>query len=181
MRSRRSWPLFTAACGVALRRRDGQGDAVAFEKHVLVDGANVMYAWPALRALLRSDRDLAREQLVRAATVLHDAEQCRVTVVFDGRGAELSVRHPSGEATLTVIHTTAAVTADDVIEQMVGQSRQPRACVVITADAAERACVTALGADVLAPADLAEWVARAEGRVSGALRRLQAEGKERRR
>ncbi len=68
------------------------------QKHLLVDGSNIMNAWPELRALLPGDRDTARARLSRAVRILHDLEQVRVTVVFDGRGTELSVEQPGGQA-----------------------------------------------------------------------------------
>ena len=33
---------------------------MASAKHLLVDGPNILHAWPELRALLRRDRDAAR-------------------------------------------------------------------------------------------------------------------------
>jgi len=43
--------------------RTGQAHAVAFEKHLLVDGANILHAWPDLQALGARDKDAARAQL----------------------------------------------------------------------------------------------------------------------
>jgi hypothetical protein len=50
---------------------------VAFEKHLLIDAANVIHAWPELRALLKRDRDAARSQLIQCAGAVHDAESVR--------------------------------------------------------------------------------------------------------
>ena len=47
------------------------------QKHLLVDGSNIMHAWPELRALLAGDRDTARARLSRAVRILHDLEQVR--------------------------------------------------------------------------------------------------------
>ncbi len=137
---------------------------VSFSRHLLVDGSNVMNAWPELRAALKRDRDAARGLLVRLLTPIHDAEGVRVTVVFDGRGPELSLEHPAAEHTLSVIHTPAGTTADDVIEQLVANATDASACVVASDDRAERETVSASGAAPISSADLLAWVARATSR-----------------
>ncbi len=134
---------------------------MADSRHLLVDGSNVMHAWPELRALLPDGRDAARARLTEAVGVLHDLEGLRVTLVFDGRGAQLAAEQPSGAATFARLHTPAGVTADDAIIQLVGQARRPADCVVATDDRGERQAVEALGAAVISAADLAGWVGRA--------------------
>jgi len=152
----------------ALIRRAGRAGclAVAFEKHLLVDGANLLHAWPELRALLKRDREAARSQLVRRLGAVHDAEQMRVTLVFDGRGEELTVERPSGHVTFSVLHTPSSLTADDVIEQLVGKAADASLCYVATGDQAERQTIEAAGAVWVPPADLAAWLARAETRIA---------------
>jgi predicted RNA-binding protein with PIN domain len=144
------------------------------QKHLLVDGSNIMHAWPELRALLPGDRDTARARLSQAVRVLHDGEQLRVTIVFDGRGSELSVEQPGGQATFAHVYTPGGTTADDVIAQLVGQAREPSDCLVATDDRGERQAIETLGAAGLSSADLASWVRRAE-------QRQQAQLQERRR
>jgi predicted RNA-binding protein with PIN domain len=169
-----AWPSAVPPCAT---RGTGHAARVAFEKHLLVDGANLLHAWPELRALLRRDRDSARAQLVRQLGSIHDAEQVRVTAVFDGRGTELIIETPQGESCVTfrVLYTSSNLTADDVIEQLVGRAADAGLYYVATGDQAERQTVAALGATVVSPEELAQWVARAEQRltahVSGLRRR----------
>jgi uncharacterized protein len=145
---------------------------VAFEKHLLIDAANVIHAWPELHALMKRDRDAARSQLIQRAGAVHDAESVRVTVVIDGRGPEIVVEHPSQLATLTVIYTPSSMTADDVIEKMVGRSTDASLCEVATGDQAERSTIEAMGAVWLPPADLLARVERAERRVGSKVAEL---------
>jgi len=139
---------------------------VSFEKHLLVDAANVLHAWPESRALLKRDRNAARSQLVRRLGAVHDAESVRVTLVVDGRGREIVIEHPSQLATFAVVYTPSSLTADDVIEQMVGRSADPSLCEVATGDQAERNTIEATGATWVPTADLLARVERAEQRVS---------------
>lgn len=145
---------------------------MAFEKHLLVDGANLLHAWPELRALMKRDRNAARSQFVQRLGAVHDAEQTRVTVVFDGRGDELVVERPSGHVTFSILYTPSSLTADDVIEQLVGRAADASLCHVATGDQAERQTIEATGAVWVPPADLAAWVGRAEARVASDVKGL---------
>jgi predicted RNA-binding protein with PIN domain len=156
-----------AKAGLVGLSRTGQARAVAFEKHLLVDGANILHAWPDLRALAARDKDAARAQLSQALRVLHDTEGWRITLVFDGRGAELVVEQPGQHATFAHVFTPDALTADSVIEQLVGSAADPTACTVATADRAEQQTVAALGATGCSPGELRAWCDRAAGRQAG--------------
>lgn len=145
---------------------------MAFEKHLLVDGANLLHAWPELRTLMKRDRNAARSRLVQRLGAVHDAEQTRVTVVFDGRGDELVVERPSGHVTFSVLYTPSSLTADDVIEQLVGRAADASLCRVATGDQAERQTIEATGAIWVPPADLEAWVGRAEARVASEVKGL---------
>jgi predicted RNA-binding protein with PIN domain len=157
----------SAKAGLVELSRTGQARAVAFEKHLLVDGANILHAWPDLRALAARDKDAARAQLSQTLRALHDTEGWRVTIVFDGRGAELVVEQPGAHATFAHVFTPGAVTADSVIEQLVGSAADPATCTVATADRAEQQTVSALGAAWCSTDDLRAWCDRAAGRQAG--------------
>lgn len=137
---------------------------VGYEKHLLVDGSNILHAWPELRALLPRDRDTARARLSQMLSVIHDAEQVRLTLVFDGRGSDLVVECPGGQQTFAHVYTPAGTTADDIIEQLVGKAADPAVCMVATDDRAERQTTEATGAAGLSAAELRSWVERASQR-----------------
>ena len=134
---------------------------VVVEKHLLVDGANILHAWPELRALLRRERAAAQARLVGELAAIHDGEGVRVTVVFDGSGAELELTCPGGRQTFAVVRTPTGMTADDFIERWVGRAAAPETCWVATGDVGEGRTVAALGAQWISPEDLSAWVRRA--------------------
>lgn len=138
-------------------------DLVEFAKHLLVDGYNIAHAWPGLRRVLAKEgRDMARAQLVERIRVLHDFERMRVSIVFDGRGADIAIERPTPHATFSVLYTPGGMTADDLIEQLTVQSPRPAEVFVATADQAERDTIEAAGAQAISPEQLAEWVTRVE-------------------
>ncbi len=137
---------------------------VGSEKHLLVDGSNILHAWPELRALMKRDRDAARSRLSQALSAIHDEERVRVTLVFDGRGDDVIVEYPGASKKFVHIYTPAGTTADDVIEQLVGKAGDPANCHVATDDRAERQTIEATGAVGISAVDLAAWVERARQR-----------------
>ena len=134
---------------------------MGFEKHLLVDGSNILHAWPELRSLLKHDRDAARARLSQTISVIHDEEQTRLTLVFDGRGDDLTVEYPGKLKTFVHLYTPTGTTADDVIEQLVGKAGDPANYMVATDDRAERQTIEASGATGISASDLAAWVDRA--------------------
>ncbi len=143
--------------------------------HLLVDGSNVLQAWPETRALARRDREAAKALLLRRVAVLHDHAGWRVTVVFDGRGSELHVESVGGAADFACVHTPAGATADDVIERLVARSTEPASCLVATADQAERATVEASGGAWCPPEDLARRIDRMDTGRSRRIGRVNAD------
>ena len=158
----RRWARHCRWCCLGGDGRHG-GDRVEFAKHLLVDGYNIAHAWPDLRRVLATEgREVARARLVERVRILHDFERLRVSVVFDGRGADIVIERPTPHTTFSVVYTPGGMTADDLIEQLTVQAAQPRDVCVATADAAERDTIEAAGAQALSPEQLAAWVERAE-------------------
>lgn len=143
--------------------------------HLLIDGSNILHAWPELCALGRRDKNAARAQLVQRVAILAEPESMRVTVVFDGRGPDLTVEQPSALLPLAIIVTGSAQTADDVIEKLAARHVPPSEITVATGDGAERQLVISIGANVLSPDELAAWVGRAETGVGAQLAGLRRE------
>lgn len=130
-----------------------------------------MQAWGDTRTLARRNREAAKTLLIRHVSVLHDFLGWRVTVVFDGKGDDLSVESVGDAADFACVHTPAGVTADDIIEQLVGRALIPGDCLVATADQAERATVEAAGAAWCAPAELLRRIESADTRQGRAVAR----------
>lgn len=147
--------------------------AVSSIRHLIVDGANIVHAWPELRGLAKREHSAARTKLGQLLVHIHDDSELRVTLVFDGRGNEIVIDRPSEQTTFSVVYTPSTLTADDVIEHMVAHSSTPTECCVATDDNAERETVAALGAVTMRSEDLAEWVKRAQSHQASALEKLR--------
>ncbi len=144
-----------------------------YSRHLLIDAYNVIHQWPELRRALREGVTSAREALASRVQVLHDHERLRVTLVFDGQGSEIEIERPGRLQTFSYVYSAKTLSADDVIERMIGAAADPEMYLVVTNDLAERHTVEALGAHALSPDDLQSWVTAAERAVTAKLRTRQ--------
>lgn len=139
-----------------------RSDMAPFTRHLLIDGNNLIHRWPELRKVLASEGpDVARERLAAEVRVLHDFEQVRVSLVFDGRGSDITIERPSSQVTFSYVFSPAGLTADDVIEQLAAQAGVPADVLVATEDQRERETIQALGAEWLSSEALQAWIGRA--------------------
>lgn len=136
-----------------------------FSRHLLIDAHNVIHHWPEMRRVFYRNANVARDRLAAAVRILHDRECLRLTLVFDGKGSEIAVERPGEHLTFSFLYSPSSMTADDVIERMVGSSKNPGGCTVVTRDLAERQTVEALGGNVISPDELRDWVDRVERSV----------------
>jgi hypothetical protein len=148
---------------------------------LIVDGYNIIHAWPALHATLR-ERGLedARRQLVSAMAEYAAQTGIAVTVVFDAHarpGALPSTEKLDG---VTVLFGSKRATADHVIERAAykaSQRGEGADVVVATDDRLERDVVGAMGVATMGARALEAEVARIAGDVGHETRRMRDDSK----
>ena len=115
-------------------------------EYVLVDGYNIIFAWPTLSKLARHSLDAARDGLIELLRNYQSYRQCPVILVFDAykvKGNPGSVQHYGG---LSVVYTKEAQTADSYIEKLsydLGKKHRVR---VATSDGMEQIIILGHGA-----------------------------------
>lgn len=130
------------------------------KQYLLVDGYNVVHAWPETRALLPRDLDAAAELLVERLTVLHDPVRFEVTVVFDGKGDRTEIVNDGSGPVPGVIYAKIGRSADAVIEEIVARAPDPSAFTVVSRDNALGSSSFSSGAQVMGPDALLSLVRR---------------------
>lgn len=129
------------------------------KKHLLIDGYNIIHAWPELKKTLTGRGiEQARSQLAQIVRIIHDLEGMRVTIVFDGKGSDIQIERPTPEQTFSFLYSPSGVSADIVIEQLVSTRKKNQEIIVATEDNMIRLAVAAAGASVMGAENLAEWV-----------------------
>jgi len=101
-------------------------------------------------------------ELVNWVKPVHDMEGISTTVVFDGQGTDIDVQRPFGDESFSVVFSPSGLTADSVIERMVGNAPEPATIGVVSGDRVLAHTVMATGGDVFTVADFENWVQRAE-------------------
>lgn len=140
--------------------------AKAKPRILLVDGNNVIHAWPDLLEMHRRRKGLAHAELSHRLTLYQDHSGVRVVLVFDGRGPHVEEESPAGG--IQIFYTDSGRTADDVIERLTLKYAEKFEILVATDDRSEQDAVIGLGALALST----EWL-RDEVDQAGARFRAQ--------
>lgn len=141
------------------------------EDVLLVDGYNMIGAWPELSALKREKLEHARDRLLDMLSDYQSFAGLTVIVVFDafkvpGLGAE--VRHQQ----LHVVYTRERETADECIERLVGEwTSVRRNLYVATSDLVEQHVAFGRGALRLSARELRLEVLQSRTDIQVAIRR----------
>lgn len=128
---------------------------------LLVDGYNVIHAWPELAKLIDTGLDHARGKLVSLLANYAHLTGCRVWVVFDAQGVKNAALRQECVDGVEVVFTREGETADSFIERMAGELGSSGGTVyVATSDWAEQRLIFGRGAYRLTPAELKRLVDR---------------------
>ena len=144
---------------------------------LIVDGYNIIHAWPALHPTLR-DRGLedARRQLVSALAEYAAQTGIAVTVVFDAHARPGAIPSTEQHDGVTVLFGSKRSSADHVIERAAykaAQRGEGADVVVATDDRLERDVVGAMGVATMGARALEAEVARVAGSVNTETRRMR--------
>ncbi|MDD4600919.1 hypothetical protein SDC9_13954 [bioreactor metagenome] len=112
---------------------------------LLVDGYNVIYAWPELMAL--EDLAHARDKLIDFVAAYGAYQHYRVLIVFDAHGVSGAVNEQHVFNDVDVVFTSEGETADSYIEKTAYHLvRQGEKVFVVTSDWAEQLIILGAGA-----------------------------------
>ena len=137
-------PAFAAPLRAKPQKETAPAEAVT--EYLLVDGYNLIFAWPELKKLAAQNLDAARQALTDLLCNYRGFHPCEVILVFDaykvpgGRG-EVSRYH-----NITVVYTKEAETADMYIEKATYKLEKARKVRVATSDGAEQLIILGHGA-----------------------------------
>lgn len=129
--------------------------------YLIVDGYNIIYAWPEFKKLKDNSLDHARAKLVEILINYAAISGLKVTVVFDAHMVKGSVERVEQADEVEIIYTQQGETADSVIERLVGNLANQGVVYVATSDWAEQKIIFGRGAYRLTPAELKDQVSRA--------------------
>lgn len=142
-------------------------------EYLLVDGNNIIHAWPELKDLHRAGKGLAHEQLRHLLEQYQDVSGVRVVLVFDGRGEKMEKQQDRNVNDIQVMYTDSSRTADDVIEKLAAKYAKRHRITVATNDLAEQNMVYSLGAEVVSAEGLRQQLDNYRGIMNDWLKRYR--------
>jgi predicted RNA-binding protein with PIN domain len=121
---------------------------------MLVDGYNVIHAWPELKELTDGNLDGARINLMETLSNYQAIRKCQIIVVFD---AHLQKGHPEEMVSyqnIYMVFTKEALTADLYIEKFAHDNQKRYSITVVTSDRLQQNMVRGSGSYLLSAREL---------------------------
>ena len=131
------------------------------EEYLLVDGYNIIFAWPELRAVAQDNMDGARIQLLECLTNYQGIKQCQIIVVFDAYHVQGNRAEIMDYQNIHMVYTKEAQTADHYIEKFVRDHQAKYNVTVATSDGLEQIIIRGAGCALLSARELKEEIERA--------------------
>lgn len=134
----------------------------AKEEYLLVDGYNIIHAWPDLKEFAAENMDLARNKLLDALASYRGITQCRIIVVFDAYQVQGHLEETFAYHNIHVVFTKEAQTADQYIEKFAYDHQKKHKIKVATSDGLQQVIIRGAGCALLSARELKEEVDRAQ-------------------
>lgn len=130
---------------------------------LVVDGYNVVHAWPELKGLLRVSLEAARDRLIERLAVYAQVRGADVTVVFDAHRTSSAANSQEDVDGVHVVFTRKGHSADHAIERLAySLSGAGDPITVATSDRFQRDLVRGMGGAVISALELERQVIDAE-------------------
>ncbi len=149
------------------------------EEYLLVDGYNIIYAWPDLRELAADNMDGARMKLLDVLCNYQGIRQCRIIVVFDAYRIQGHEEETISYHNIQIVYTREAQTADQYIERFAHKNSGKYRIAVATSDGLQQIIIRGAGCALLSASELKEEIAAAEERLRGKYENQPGAGKNR--
>ncbi|WP_031517269.1 NYN domain-containing protein [Desulfofalx alkaliphila] len=128
--------------------------------YYVIDGYNVIHAWPEFENIRETALDHARDKLISIMANFAAATESHVTVVFDAHLVKSGIEHMEKRFNIKVYYTSQGETADALIERLVGELSLKGRVYVATSDWDEQRIIFGRGAYRLTPKELATLIKR---------------------
>ncbi|HYR53425.1 MAG TPA: NYN domain-containing protein [Methylomirabilota bacterium] len=132
-------------------------------ERLIVDGYNIIHAWPSLKRLLGVSLEAARDKLVERLSVYALVTGAEVTVVFDAHRAASRTNSEQMVEGVRVIFARKGHSADQVIERLAyGATGAGDMVTVATSDHSQSDMVRGMGGAVISATELERRMIEAE-------------------
>ena len=116
------------------------------EEYLIIDGYNMISAWPNLKEIKESNLEYAREKLINIISEFAASTGQKTIIVFDAYMVKHGMEKTEIIDGIQVIYTKEGVTADMAIERLAAQIPKHRKVFVATSDRLQQETIWGKGA-----------------------------------
>jgi predicted RNA-binding protein with PIN domain len=143
-------------------------------ERLIVDGYNVVHAWPQLKSLMQESLEAARDKLIDRLAVYAQVRSADVTVVFDAHKTTAMANAEEARQGVHVIFTRKGHSADHAIERIAyAAAERGDPLTVATSDRFQRDLVRGMGGAVISALELERQVIEAEKELGRSVERYR--------
>jgi predicted RNA-binding protein with PIN domain len=128
------------------------------EEYLLIDGYNIIYAWPALLELSKNSFDAARGKLQDMISNYQGFRKTNIIIVYDAYKVKGNTGSRLKYHNIDIIFTKEAETADQYIEKITKEIAKVAKIRVATSDFMEQLIILGNGATRISAMELLEEV-----------------------
>ncbi len=147
------------------------------EEYLLVDGYNIIYAWPELKEHAEENMDGARMKLLETLSNYQGIRRCQIIVVFDAYRVEGHQEEVIDYHNIHLVYTREAQTADQYIEKFAHDNQRKYNITVATSDGLQQIIIRGAGCSLLSARDLKDEINRANEKMKQEF--LETQGRDR--
>ncbi|MDQ7094667.1 TetM/TetW/TetO/TetS family tetracycline resistance ribosomal protection protein [Desulfosporosinus sp. PR] len=147
------------------------------EEYLLVDGYNIIHAWPELEELAAETMDGARMKLLDALSNYQGIRKCQVIVVFDAYRVQGHPEEVIDYYNIHLVYTKEAQTADQYIEKFAHDNQKKYDITVATSDGLQQLIIRGAGSALLSARELKIEITRANERLKQEYQAIQGKGR----
>lgn len=144
------------------------------EEYLLVDGYNIIFAWPELKELSQESLDSARSMLLDLLVKYQGIRDCQIIAVFDAYRVQGHAEEILDYDTIHVVYTREAQTADQFIEKFAHDNQKKYSITVATSDYLQQIIIRGAGSAVMSARELIAEIERVNAAVLQAYQEKQA-------
>ena len=153
--------------------KQGSAQKAAKEEYLLVDGYNIIYAWPELKELAEENMDAAKTKLLDYLSNYQWIRGCRVIAVFDAYRVEGHREEVLDYYNIHVVYTREAQTADQYIEKFAYDNKKNYNITVATSDGLQQIVVWGEGCALLSARELKAEIIRANEEINKVYQKIR--------
>lgn len=142
-----------------------QINTASSEEYLLVDGYNIIHAWPELEEISQESMEGARLRLIDILSNYQPIRKCKIMLVFDAYRVQGRKESVEDRNNIQVVYTGEAQTADHFIEKFAHANKKDYRITVATSDGLQQIIIRGAGANLLSARDLKHAVDTAEEKL----------------